>query len=410
MLIHFLLIFDAFLGKALSMLGFAWFVYPLCRGIATVPRHERERAGNTKRLALMALVPLLVVPRAVSAAPSDGDGPIVEAVKQRLSLAERLTLGTPLYIVVEEQMLYVPPPRRLRRIAAEVAKAPEHPDRDRLEVWQRRLRGEGERIRHEIWVADNETIRLANTYPEPGHFSDQASGKDGVWMLGPTRLMTAEAGTLSRSMAGGIVDGIFNHLFYGSARGLARSGGLRVEVISREGRTATVALKADGKPTILWTLEHRPGQGWTLVRSTYDDDARSMLGDEATALIEYEGDEQVPGTDLSLPKTVSLYANDGQPSRRYTLVHAEVVSEAEVEDLAAIPSADRPDPIRGWAGQASTPMLVAPASPEQSSRKPGRAYPKPSPRGAGTVMLFSILVVSAVCLTGVVVLLKRRAG
>lgn len=359
-----------------------------------------------KPFTLCMIVALLAIPRGAIAGRSDVDQRIIDTVRQRLALADRLTLGSPVYIVVEESLLYAPPPRKLRRIAEEVARAPEHPDHDRLIAWQRRLRGEGERFRHEIWIGDNETLRLATSFLDQDRYRDHASGPDGVWTLDPARLTVADKGLLSRTMAGGIVSGIFNHLFYGSARVLAKSEGLMIEVRSHEGTAATVSIEADEIPPIIWTLEGNPERGWNLVRAMLGDETRAFVGDEATTLIEYSDHREVSGTGLVLPTKVTLFAKDGQLSREYRLVSLEPSSTAEIIDLTKRPSADRPDPLRGWDGQSAGQMIVAPATPKGDTLLADTS-PEPKSGGAGAVVLFAIVGVGTL---GVVLLLKRRSG
>lgn len=361
-----------------------------------------------KPLIFCLVVAILTMPRGVIAGQSDADRSIVDAVRQRLALADRLTLGSPVHIVVEELVVYAPPPAKLRRIAEEVARAPEHPDRDRLIAWQRRLRGEGERFRHEIWIGDNETLRLATSFLDHDRYRDHASGPDGVWTLEPARLSVAGKGSLSRTMAGGVVDGIFNHLFYGSARKLAGSDGLMIEVRSRDGGGATVSIGADGIPAVLWTLEGNPERGWKLTRALLGDEARSLVGDETTTRIDYSDDREIPGTGLVLPTTVTLFANDGQRSREYRLVSFEPSSAAEVADLTRRPSADRPDPIRGWNDQSVGPMIVAPALTEGESSLAEVRFPERKSVSVGAVVLFVIVGVGTLAV--VLLVLKRRIG
>lgn len=362
-----------------------------------------------KPLTLCIVAAFLTLPRPVIAGPSDTDRGILDAVRQRLALADRLTLGSPVHIVVEEQIVYAPPPAKLRRIAEEVARAPEHPDRDRLIAWQRRLRGDGERFRHEIWVGDNETLRLATSFLDQDRYRDHASGAEGVWTLEPARLSVAEKGSLSRTMAGGVVDGIFNHLFYGSARKPAGSDGLQIEVRSRDRGGATVSIGADGIPSILWTLQGDAERGWGLTRAMLGDEARALAGDETTTRIEYAEFREVSGTGLVLPTMVTLFANDGQRSREYRLVSLEASSAAEVADLTRRPSAGRPDPIRGWNDQSIGSMIVAPALPEGEPQLAEVGFPERETGGVGAVVLFVIVGVGTLGIV-LLLLLKRRMG
>jgi hypothetical protein len=311
----------------------------------------------------------------------------------------RRTLGAPVYFQLETEYRYFPTPEGFARLRAEVEGKPDHPDAGKVEGYHRMARGEYGSRTQDVWFESPTLFRLARDgalSDGQTYFSDDAVGRDGPWAMTSGVLQygtpaMAERPNVQLSRAIGVVSGpVF--WWAATASGIPMNADIR-----RDGDTARVEIGRDDISYVYrWVLKERASLGWVIVEATrgYTSSAARFEDDEQVRFV-YSDHIEVPGIDLPIAQTATLYAADGQLHSVMRLLSIKVVQASEIEDLARRPSSSRPDTLRGWGEQR---VAMIPALPEIDAAPPPPSVTTSRQQGEGglpsVVIAFGVLGVA----------------
>lgn len=261
------------------------------------------------------------------------------------------TLGDPaLYAEYTVAMTHVPPAAELEAMRQRVKDHPQHPDRDRLAMYEERALGRaGEVLR--VWYSRRAMRSSGDPLPGvSGEYTDFGVGGEASWVMTPESLIVAGEGS-AKAPAG------YQYSSMKPQRGrdllLLLGGG--VAYLSGSGDEWGPATIRDGA----WTREGVRGGGADLVRAAGTWDAARGVGrvirvelirreegrDRVLAWYEGEAFEALP--ELGIEYSRRAREVDGEGSRTVEVLALRVIGEAEVESRARVPGMSDRDLVRG---------------------------------------------------------------
>ncbi len=252
---------------------------------------------------------------------------------------------------------FVPLPAELERLRSEVAGKPEHPDRQSLADYERRLKGQPTLRRKTLWARAQDNWRHNSDVEDPrGVPWDIALTPRSGWHLSTESLQIGDAREgFSKQFdptsyvrgfwpeAGQLLDG-------GLTLGNSFFGNLRVEDVGVEGNrwvahTRRYTQKGAGSYFVdyegVWDGAAERGFV-TRMTQFADNPERSVIERRETAGWEHE-----PTLNRWVARRAELYGRDGRLDRVLRFDGVTPGSKGRFEEVTRIPRHDRDDPVRG---------------------------------------------------------------
>lgn len=267
------------------------------------------------------------------------------------------SLGAPVHITFQHRLLYTPSPAQLQLLKSEVQGRPDHPERYALEAYIRRVLQPDEPAIVELWLANGELGRCAFdgvTSDGTQYFIDEAVGRDGGWLLtGESVIISSEEDSAWRTPAAMSLLGQISGPFFAFGATTSYKTPLRVVDISVLEARASVTLRGDDDLyNYAWTLEPSDECGPCIISAERTIGSGVTPPSSSIAGWRYEGHRFVDGLAVPIPSRAIAYAQDGRAEREVVVDSVQAIDKKTVEAMSRIPSASRPDQIRGWKGQA----------------------------------------------------------
>lgn len=357
----------------------------------------------------------VLAPAAHSVASAEDATPAIrDAASLILRDAQSLAIGErPLKVVMRETLKYYPADDNvLRRLAERVARHPEHPDKGKLELWQRHRSGQFTMFDHEVYMGGDGLIRVATNRPSRGDssatvgqsFTDLAIGPDGTsWTLTPSVLISDEKTSVAPAI--GKIDGILNMAIYGLGRAFDTDVANTAPITVRDGRAYMNLSNASQTAEVTWIFDRASNQQWQLSEVSLPQSVVEIAQDMWPVRIIYQEHDDFGMLPWRLSSRSLVVAKDGQIDREFSIQSVEAASHSEVRALVKIPSSSRPDPIRGWSGQE-----VASTATATEESKANRDHPEAPPQGATSAWAIGAMAVGIVGSLVLAIVILRHIG
>jgi hypothetical protein len=253
------------------------------------------------------------------------------------------------------EFVYLPPAKELESLRARVAGKPEHPERPKLESYERYIAtGKAPATQYQIWRMGQEW-RCAKSWDRPERpYWDFGWSREGAWELLPQTLIVSPPDATAHSHASkvaSVASGVTHNASLFLSGGLISAGSLQIPIVVRmqsAGRWSAEGTRKDDR------IEARLRAQGTWMGNGRGTVERCILetrpqGAEAWQVGTYisEGWKDHDDVGIRLASVVTLYNNDNAPEQRYVLLGVEEFTSDQFRSIVRVPELNKPDPVRG---------------------------------------------------------------
>lgn len=294
-------------------------------------------------------------------------------------------------VTFREMLTYVPDEAEMARLRAAAEKEPDSMGAQLLRRYEATGRGQPETVERQLWIIDRNTFRSnfdINTEGSTTYIDSVFHGNKGyLWRFGHGGL------TLTKDSAANIdrVAGYEERTFAMPISELLDPGfGIvtRTQVNSyklfknnqdKQLWIAQLTAESDGGVTRSIVFKWNSARRAPIVLFSRLD-ATTDFGPESSVETEYVGHEWREVASSYVARRVIQRNRAGAETRRLELVELAELTEQEFEEVASIPSAENPDPIRGDFGDrrvyevAFEDLGIVPPEEKQSFKKGGHRW------------------------------------
>lgn len=315
--------------------------------------------------------------------------PVTEAEARELLLrlheeGQRGAFATPALIEYERIFTFKPTQQELTKLQKEIEGRPEHPKRSLEPVWSQAARNSFKQDQVRAWLGDRLLFRYAQNPAEvdpryhPQFMMDFASGPDGAWHLNPRAVLREDSEVpLNRSRARSKRDGELGFVLFGATIHASDSpfALLQLQQSSKLDPGCVTVSEDPMSPgrtaRWIWTIGRHETGDPVLLRAVVDPSVE--VAETLPTTFEYTNFVWSDVASRLVARRVTGFLANGRENRQYLISSITPVSIQEVREVASLPTASRPDPVRGWAGQ----QTVELPTPEQMGRvlAPGIVLP-----------------------------------